>query len=76
MTATAPAETAEAYDPVPDLARLLCVAQRQGHPLPGLSFVLSHLMQGLGLPQLAYSDEAEAAIRTALEGLETRESGQ
>ena len=54
------------YDPIPDLARLLCCAQRQGHPLPGLEFVLSHLMQGLSLPQLAYSDEAEVAIREAL----------
>ena len=66
------------YDPVPDLARLICAAQRQVarhcHPLPGLEFVLSHLMQGLGLPGLAYSDEAMAAIRKALESQATRPS--
>ena len=71
---TTPREAAETYDPVPDLARLLCAAQRQGHPLPGLGFVLSHLMQGLGLQPLAYSDEAEAAIRTALAGLDSNGS--
>lgn len=65
MTTTDP-KTAETYDPIPDLARLLAVAMRQGHPLPGLEFTLSHLMQGLGLPGLPYSDEAEAAIRKAL----------
>ena len=63
-------ETAEPYDPIPDLARLLAVAMRQGHPLPGLEFTLSHLWQGLELPGLAYSDEAEAAIRKALAALD------
>ena len=58
--------TSQPYDPIPDLGRLLCVAQRQGCPLPGLEFVLSRLMQGLALPQLAFSDEAEVAIREAL----------
>jgi hypothetical protein len=61
--------TETTYDPIPDLARLLCVAQRQGHPLPGLEFVLSHLTKGLDLPLLAYSDEAEIAIRIALESV-------
>jgi len=56
----------EPYDPIPDLARLLCAAQRQGHPLPGLEFTLSHLVKGLDLPPLAFSDEAEVAIRDAL----------
>jgi hypothetical protein len=63
------------YDPVPDLGRLLCAAQRQGHRLPGLEFVLSHLMQGLSLPPLAYSDEAESAIREALGALTRRQEG-
>ena len=61
--------TQAGYDPIPDLARLLCVAQRQGNALPGLSFTLSHLMQGLALPVFTYSDEAEAAIRMALAAL-------
>ena len=50
--------TAQPYDPIPDLGRLLCAAQRQGHPLPGLEFILSHLMRGLDLPTLARTDEA------------------
>ncbi len=63
--------TAQPYDPIPDLGRLLCAAQRQGHPLPGLEFILSHLMRGLDLPTLARTDEAEAAIRKALASVST-----
>jgi hypothetical protein len=59
-------ETAQTYDPIPDLGRLICCAQRQASPLPGLTYNLHRLCTELGVPGLAYSDEAEAAIRKAL----------
>ena len=57
------------YDPIPDLAHLLCAAQRQGElgeVTPGVAFAELKLRGALGLPELAYRDEAEAAIRRAL----------
>ena len=54
------------YDPVPDLAKLLCTAQRQPSPLGGLTVPLERLREALDLPWLPYPDEAEAALRKAL----------
>lgn len=66
--------TAQSYDPIPDLAQLLCAAQRQPSPLGGITVPLARLSAALSLPELAYSDEAEVAIREALGDLEPVDS--
>lgn len=63
MTETA---TGLTYDPIPDLAHLLCAAQRQPSPLGGLAVPLARLCDALGLPELAYADEADEALRGAV----------
>ena len=56
----------ETYDPIPDLAHLLCAVQRQPGALGGLTVPAERLREALGIPGLAYPDEAETAIRKAL----------
>jgi hypothetical protein len=58
-----------AYDPIPDLARLLGSAQRllaAPSAGPGFTKVVTRLTAGLELPELARLDETELAIREAL----------
>ena len=76
VTDNIPKNGAPAYDPIPHLARLVAVAQRQGYQLPGLSFVLASLQENLGLPNLAYTDEVEAALRKALGALRDITEGE
>lgn len=64
-------ETTETtYDPIPGLAWLLGSAQRLALGIdstPGVVTFARRLIEGLGLPYMATAEEAEAAIRKALE---------
>lgn len=48
------------------LAHLLCAAQRQENAIGGVTVPLRRLQEALGLPELAYPDEAETALRKAV----------